>query len=248
MIRITGTKANVNPAFFDLLVQTADELKTRLTKVRSYLQDNQLQHFYTENEGAIRNIAKFLDPANHDRLFTELRSLSIAEYSVTAANFYHVEDPYSRDCFPTQKYMEAFKITTRDIVLEKYNLGPYVIYIPIPDLLCHVTAHFHLTPLWNPMEEFRHPHHIAYSNPASTGPTELKTYTCFGDFNNIIIALIKNFDVVALTRNLTTYLSRFKATSPIPDWRWKFGEWSKYENYCRARRHAISDDTGINHS
>jgi hypothetical protein len=233
MIHIKTVKAKVDPAFLTALEEMAMNKRKHLDELLKLIAPDCKKSFFDENQGTIINLKKMLE--NKDWFLTELRSLPVTE-------FIYEPELLMCDPFSDTKKFQVFRVVTRDVIVDDFNMGPYSMYIPVNDFTGKVTRHFHFVPEKRPMDAWRHPHHTAERSYDVQTPTECWPNTCFGSFNSVITSMFADFDFIGLVRILYSYLSRYNAQSPLPSWKEHFRSWRNYEDHCRTLSHAIPVD------
>ena len=196
-----------------------DTTRARLTNLKAeldgYPRDYQRKAFLRNNGLAIARMQRLLkDPTALDMEITRLRGLRFVRYWLEPAHRDEDDDGY-------------FAAETPDVVIEyhgRWNLGQYLVYLPIAAFLKGQVGAFgnavgfHFIPKRNPLTGERHMHHAGHPTALSSSrrdPLLMNPSTCWGGFGPVIVGNVKDCDVVETFRTIYTYLGRYDASSPL---------------------------------
>ena len=133
--------------------------------------------------------------------------------------------------FYDREYARAPKIPwlvgrTRHVTMTNYanrqeikgQLGCFNVYIPSSIVRSPELDHIHMIPHRNMRSIYRHPHHyVSNDGPLSPrrSPLSYRTGNCYGDYSEVIKAMIDEPDFPALFQQLFGHLSTFGYGPPI---------------------------------
>ena len=145
-----------------------------------------------------------------DTVATRLRTIhNVEAFYAVAANQYGEHDDF-------------LVARTGDVVMDgeaygQFDMGPYMIAVSRRDLIRGIVDGIQLVPKRDPGCIQRHPHHYAVPPQGRTNPHPLtyRSSLCVGGFGTALISCSRTFDVVALFRNLVTYLHRYNPHSVL---------------------------------
>ncbi len=206
MIKIANQRATVSPEF---ILVSKDTARGKIARFKEYLttvNPHMKEHVLNDSKGLLMNAGKMVrSPEVWDNIVTRLRCLEYTEFNVVEASY----RTYNHDNF-TGLLLHG---RTKNVVINQWLLGPYDVYIPVADILANRFDSFHFIPVKAPNTWDRHVHHTA--SDTSPSPLRMRPYTCWGGFNGIISAVLYDFDLVEIFRNIWIYLNRYDASSPL---------------------------------
>jgi hypothetical protein len=203
MLKINATRASASPEFVEQSKEIARfKVQKFKDKITSMGGTNARQYFAKQSRGLLMNAGKMVaEPAVWDDIVTRLRCMEYTQFDVVTDMAWTASGGVN-----LQKITTFLHGKTKNVVLSgaggKWNMGEYDVYFPIQELKNDGYGSFHFIPVMSPMTRDRHVHHVAYSGGQT--PLSLQPSTCWGNFPSIIQAVVIDFDIVELFRNIWT--------------------------------------------
>jgi hypothetical protein len=206
-------RAEVTPEFIHALQTIARTKIARYADEAKFMPERSKKLYVSRKAPVVAKLNKLRTDDGRDYEITRLRSLDFIRYEVLDHEGSRWLVAHTRDILMTRWDGERQPGENA----QRWNMGPYTIYIPVDDFISGSTIHFHFVPDREPLTMYRHPHHKGYLvniiTPAS--PLQMDPSTCWGSFGTIVTGCVTDGDVVETFRALHAYLSRYNVRSPL---------------------------------
>jgi hypothetical protein len=170
---------------------------------------------FIDNYGVpISKLKAGLSGTGFDMIVARLRGLEYDEFGVEEYN--------------GEKYF--YGLTNDVITNDKYDIGPYKMYVRSLDFIESDASDMHFVPQRDPLDGRRFWHHYAIGprlkGYSSTVRQLLRlehhlnanTHTCWGGFGQFAVSAFQIMDTPEMFRTLRIYISRHDPSSPLTPW------------------------------
>ncbi len=206
-------RAEVDPAFIQVMQEIARAKIARYADEARYMPERTRRFYVTKKAPVVARLTNLRTDKGRDYEITRLRSLEFTRYAVVQSDGAQWLAAHTKD-ITLVRWSGSREPGER---AERWDMGPYTIYIPVNDFISGITNRFHFVPDREPLTVYRHPHHKGYYTSISTPtePLQLSPSTCWGSFGSIVTGCVTDGDVVETFRTLHAYLGRYDPRSPL---------------------------------